>query len=180
MVLTQQLTVHTTTLRQVIPALHAGDRILLSGTLYTARDAAHKRLMALLDSGAPPPFPLQDSVIYYCGSTPAPEGSPIGACGPTTSSRMDPYSPRLYRLGVCATVGKGERNDATCAAIQQYGGIYLCAIGGAGALAARHVRECRVIAFEDLGCEAIKQLTVEDFPLFVAEDCHGGSLFRQK
>jgi len=172
-----ELKIHTDHLRQEIPRLHAGDRILLSGTVYTARDAAHKRLMALLDEGAALPFPLQDAVIYYCGSTPAPEGLPIGACGPTTSGRMDPYTPRLYERGVCATIGKGARDAATCAAIQQYGGIYLCAIGGAGALAARHIRAASVIAFDDLGCEAIKQLELEDFPLFVGEDCHGGSLF---
>lgn len=152
--------------------------MLLSGTVYTARDAAHKRLVALLDAGKPLPFTLDGAVIYYCGSTPAPEDLPIGACGPTTSSRMDPYTPRLYDLGLCATVGKGPRDTATCDAIRRNGGLYLCAIGGAGALAARHVRACRVIAFEDLGCEAVKELQVDNFPLFVAEDCQGGSLFR--
>ena len=179
MVITQRISVHTDELRLVIPRLHAGDKLLLTGTLYTARDAAHKRLMAMLDAGEPLPFPMQDSIIYYCGSTPPPPGAPIGACGPTTSSRMDPYTPRLYELGVCATVGKGERDAATCAAIQQHGGVYLCAVGGAGALAARHVTDSRIIAFEDLGCEAIKQLTVKDFPLFVADDVHGGSLFHK-
>lgn len=179
MVITE-LRIHTDNLRREIPRLHAGDRILLSGTVYTARDAAHKRLMALLDSGAPLPFPLQDAVIYYCGSTPAPAGAPIGACGPTTSGRMDPYTPRLYGLGLCATIGKGARDAATREAIRQQGGIYLCAIGGAGALAARHVRTAEVIAFDDLGCEAIKRLELEDFPLFVGEDCHGGSLFQHE
>ena len=170
----------TTDLRRAAPTLRAGQRILLSGTVYTARDAAHKRLMALLDEGSPLPFPLTDRVIYYCGSTPAPEGLPIGACGPTTSSRMDPYTPRLYDLGLCATIGKGERDTATCEAIRRNGGVYLCAIGGAGALIARHVRSSEVIAFADLGCEAIKRLEIEDLPLFVAEDCHGGSLFRHE
>ncbi len=179
MVFTQLIKVHTNTLRRVVPTLHAGDKILLSGTVYTARDAAHKRLMALLDSGAPLPFPLTDSVIYYCGSTPAPDGLPIGAAGPTTSGRMDPYTPRLYALGVCATVGKGERDAATCAALREHGGVYLCAIGGAGAHPPRHIRSCEVIAFDDLGCEAVKKLEIEGFPLFVAEDCHGGSLFRK-
>ena len=168
---------HTATLRQATPTLRAGERILLSGTVYTARDAAHKRLMALLDNREPLPFPLTDGIIYYCGSTPAPEGLPIGACGPTTSSRMDPYTPRLYDLGLCATIGKGERDTATREAIVRNGGVYLCAIGGAGALIARHVRKAEVIAFEDLGCEAIKQLEIEDLPLFVAEDCHGDSIF---
>ena len=170
----------TTDLRRAAPTLRAGQRILLSGTVYTARDAAHKRLMALLDEGSPLPFPLTDRVIYYCGSTPAPEGLPIGACGPTTSSRMDPYTPRLYDLGLCATIGKGERDTATCEAIRRNGGVYLCAIGGAGALIARHVRSSEVIALADLGCEAIKRLEIEDLPLFVAEDCHGGSLFRHE
>lgn len=179
MVITQIISADTATLRAVIPSLHAGDKVLLSGTVYTARDAAHKRLMALLDAGQPLPFPLKDGVIYYCGSTPAPEGLPIGACGPTTSGRMDPYTPRLYDLGLCATVGKGERDAATCEAIRRNGGIYLCAVGGAGALVARHVRTCQVIAFDDLGCEAIKRLEIEELPLFVAEDCHGGSLFRR-
>ncbi len=179
MVFTQRIKLNTAELRQAIPCLRAGDKILLSGTVYTARDAAHKRLMALLDNGQALPFPLADSAIYYCGSTPAPDGKPIGACGPTTSGRMDPYTPRLYDLGICATIGKGERDKATCDAILRNGSIYLCAIGGAGALAARHVRSCEVIAFDDLGCEAVKKLEIEDFPLFVAEDCHGGSLFRK-
>lgn len=168
---------HTSDLREAIPTLYAGRRILLSGTVYTARDAAHKRIMSLLDNGEPLPFPLTDGVIYYCGSTPAPEGLPIGACGPTTSSRMDPYTPQLYDSGLCATIGKGERDTATCEAIRRNGGVYLCAIGGAGALIARHVRSAEVIAFADLGCEAIKKLEIEDLPLFVAEDCHGGSIF---
>lgn len=171
---------HTATLREAVTDLHAGERILLSGTVYTARDAAHKRLMSLLDNGEPLPFPLQDGVIYYCGSTPAPEGLPIGACGPTTSSRMDPYTPRLYDLGLCATIGKGERDTATCDAIVRNRGVYLCAIGGAGALVAQHVTAATVIAFDDLGCEAIKRLEIEDLPLFVAEDCHGGSIFPNK
>ena len=171
---------HTSTLREAVTDLHAGQRILLSGTVYTARDAAHKRLMSLLGSGEPLPFPLQDGIIYYCGSTPAPEGLPIGACGPTTSSRMDPYTPRLYDLGLCATIGKGERDTATCDAIVRNRGVYLCAIGGAGALVAQHVRSATVIAFDDLGCEAIKRLEIEDLPLFVAEDCHGGSIFAHK
>ena len=114
---------HTATLRDAIPTLRAGERILLSGTVYTARDAAHKRLMSLLDDNQPLPFPLTESVIYYCGSTPAPKGLPIGACGPTTSSRMDPYTPRLYDLGVCATIGKGERDTATCDAVRRNGHV---------------------------------------------------------
>lgn len=178
MVFTQLIYADTASLRQLAPRLQAGDKLLLSGTVYTARDAAHKRLTALLDEGQLLPFSLKDAVIYYSGSTEAPPGKPIGACGPTTSSRMDPYTPRLYALGLCATIGKGPRDEATCTALRQHGGLYLCATGGAGALAARHVTDCQVIAFHDLGCEAIKRLTLQDFPVFVAEDCHGGSLFR--
>lgn len=165
-------------LREAIPSLQAGDRILLSGTVYTARDAAHKRFMSLLSEGKPLPFPVKDAVIYYAGATPAPNGMAIGACGPTTSGRMDPYAPRLYREGVCATVGKGDRSSEVINAIRETGGIYLCAIGGAGALYASHVTACRVIAYEDLGCEAVKQLELTDFPLFVGIDANGGSLFK--
>ena len=167
-------------LRRQASALRAGDRILLSGTVYTSRDAAHKRINGLLDEGKPLPYALQDAVIYYAGATPAPEYLPIGACGPTTSGRMDVYAPRFYDEGVCATIGKGQRSPAVVEAIVRNGGVYLCAIGGAGALAARSVKRCEVIAFEDLGCEAVKQLEVEDFPLIVAIDCHGGNLFDKK
>lgn len=171
------LRLHTDTLRDAAQTLRAGDRILLSGTVYTSRDAAHKRLFALLDQGQPLPFPLRDAVIYYSGSTPAPEGLPIGACGPTTSGRMDIYTPRLHDLGLCATIGKGARSDEVAQAIRRNGGLYLCAVGGAGALAAKRVVSCEVIAFEDLGCEAVKRLVIRDFPLVVGIDCRGGSLF---
>jgi len=157
--------------------LHAGDRILLTGTVYTARDAAHKRIAALLDDGGELPFALDGAVIYYCGATPSPPGRPIGSCGPTTSGRMDVYAPRLYDLGVCATIGKGERDDGVIDAIRRNGGVYLCAVGGAGALAAGHVEACEVIAFEDLGCESVKRIEMRDFPLIVAVDSYGVKLF---
>ncbi len=173
----QEWHLHTGELRAACPSLHAGDRVYLSGTIYTSRDAAHKRIVALLDEGGALPFDLQDAVIYYAGATPAPEGLPIGACGPTTSGRMDPFAPRLYDEGVCATIGKGGRSPAVAEAIRRDGGVYLCAVGGAGALAAKSVRRCEVIAFEELGCEAVRRLEVEAFPLLVAIDCHGGSLF---
>ena len=172
--------VTTAALRQAAERLRAGDRIFLSGTVYTARDAAHKRLMALIDQGAPLPFDLQDAVIYYAGATPAPTGLPIGACGPTTSSRMDPYAPRLYRAGVCATVGKGQRSSEVLHAIAETDGIYLCAVGGAGALCARHITACEVIAFDDLGCESIKRLTFCEFPLIVGVDSNGGTIFNRE
>ncbi len=158
--------------------LKCGDRILLSGTVYTSRDAAHKRIFELLDNGEALPFELNGSAIYYAGPTPTPKGMKIGSCGPTTSSRMDPYSPRLYDLGVTATIGKGERNDAVISAIMRNNAIYLCAIGGAGAIAAMSITDCEVIAFEDLGCESVKKLTFKDFPLIVGIDSNGNSVFK--
>ncbi len=145
--------------------------------MYTSRDAAHKRIFQLLREGKPLPYPLENAVIYYSGATPAPEGLPIGSCGPTTSGRMDVYAPELYDRGVAATIGKGGRTPAVEEAIRRNGAVYLCAVGGAGALAARSVVSCEVIAFEDLGCEAVKRLEIRDFPLIVGIDCHGGSLF---
>lgn len=160
--------------------LHAGDRVILSGTVYTSRDAAHKRLTAAMkeQGAAGLPFPLQDAVIYYAGPTAAPPGRPIGACGPTTSGRMDPYAPMLLDAGLIAMIGKGERSQAVCDAIERNHAVYFCAVGGAGALAAAHITSCEVIAYDDLGCESVKRLTVSDFPLLVAIDSHGGNLFR--
>jgi fumarate hydratase subunit beta len=159
--------------------LKAGDRILLSGIVYTARDAAHKRINALLDGGEPLPFEISGAVIYYAGPTPAPDHLPIGSCGPTTSGRMDPFAPRLLDLGLAAMIGKGQRNKEVCDAIIRNGAVYLCAIGGAGALACRCIKSCEVIAFEDLGCESVKRLEIENFPLIVAIDSHGGNLFKK-
>lgn len=159
--------------------LHVGDKILLSGTVYTARDAAHKRIAALLDAGESLPFPLEDAVIYYAGPTPAPPGKPIGSCGPTTSGRMDSYAPRLLDLGLAAMIGKGERSQAVRDAIVRNGALYVCSVGGAGALAARCIKDMQVIAFEDLGCESVKKLYIEDFPLVVCNDAEGGDLFSQ-
>ena len=160
--------------------LHAGDRVILSGTVYASRDAAHKRLTAAMkeQGTAGLPFPLQDAVIYYAGPTAAPPGRPIGACGPTTSGRMDPYAPMLLDAGLIAMIGKGERSQAVCDAIERNHAVYFCAVGGAGALAAAHITSCEVIAYDDLGCESVKRLTVSDFPLLVAIDSHGGNLFR--
>ncbi len=169
--------INTDELRRMAPSLRAGDRVRLSGTVYTARDAAHQRLMKLLDDGEPLPFDLQDAVIYYAGATPAPEGYAIGSCGPTTSGRMDAFSPRLYDLGVCATIGKGVRDEKVAASIRRNRAVYLCAIGGAGALAAQKITACEVIAFDDLGCEAIRRIEMRDFPLIVGMDAAGGSMF---
>lgn len=158
----------------------AGEQILLSGVIYTARDAAHKRIFSALESGAALPFPLANTAIYYAGPTPAKNGYPIGSCGPTTSYRMDPYMERLTALGLRCTIGKGDRSPAVYHALCEHGGIYLCAIGGAGALAARSVTSLDIIAYEDLGCESVKRLTVRDFPLFVGIDTHGNSIFGDK
>lgn len=157
--------------------LRAGDRVLLSGVLYTARDAAHKRIFELLDSGEELPFDINGAIIYYTGPTPACEGRTVGSCGPTTSSRMDRFTPRLLDIGLCAIIGKGERNEAVCEAICRNKAVYLCAIGGAGALMASHVIEAEEIAFKDLGCESVKRLVVDKLPLTVAVDSSGGNIF---
>ncbi len=174
-----EIKLHTSQLSEQAPKLHAGDRVLLSGTIYTARDAAHKRIFALLDDGKEPPFTLKGSCVYYAGPTPTPKGMAIGSCGPTTSSRMDVFAPRLLDLGMKCMIGKGQRSQAVVDAIQRNGAVYLCAVGGAGALAAKSVKSLEVIAFEDLGCESVKRLEIEDFPLLVAIDCHGGNLFER-
>lgn len=158
-------------------SLHAGDRILLSGTVYTARDAAHKRLCELLDRNEALPFPLQDALIYYVGPTPARPGEPIGSAGPTTSSRMDAYAPRLIRLGLRGMIGKGLRSPAVVEAMKECGAVYLGATGGAGALLARCVTSNQPVAYEDLGSEAIHRLTVRDMPLTVVIDAFGNNLY---
>ena len=160
--------------------LRAGDTVKLSGIIYTARDAAHKRLVAALDAGTPLPVELQDQTIYFAGPCPAPPGRPIGSAGPTTSGRMDAYSPRLIReCGLRGMIGKGERNQAVIDAMQECGAVYLATTGGAGALIAQAIKAAEVVAFEDLGPEAIRKLTVEDFPAIVAIDAHGGNLYKR-
>lgn len=166
-------------LRAFAPKFKAGDRVVLSGRVYTSRDAAHKRITAALEAGEELPYPLKDAVIYYAGPTPAPEGLAVGACGPTTSSRMDVYAPELLDNGVVAMVGKGERNEAVCDAIVRNKSVYLCAIGGAGALASKCIKSCKVIAYDDLGCESVKELQFENFPLTVAVACDGSNIFKR-
>lgn len=166
-------------LRAFAPKFKAGDRVVLSGRVYTSRDAAHKRITAALEAGEELPYPLKDAVIYYAGPTPAPEGLAVGACGPTTSSRMDVYAPELLDNGVVAMVGKGERNEAVCDAIVRNKAVYLCAIGGAGALASKCIKSCKVIAYDDLGCESVKELQFENFPLTVAVACDGSNIFKR-
>ena len=172
-----ELKLHTDDLKPAIPELHAGDRVLLSGKVYTSRDAAHKRIFSLLDAGEPLPYPLEGSVIYYAGPTPAQKGMAVGSCGPTTSSRMDPYAPRLLDLGLTAMIGKGERNQAVIDAIIRNKSAYFCAVGGAGALIACCIKEAKEIAFHDLGCESVKEFTIENLPIITTIDCHGGNLF---
>ena len=169
---------NTSELKEKARTLRAGDKVLLSGTVYTSRDAAHKRIKACIDSAEPLPYELDGAAIYYAGPTAAKDGMAIGSCGPTTSSRMDVYSPLFLDMGLSAMIGKGERSDAVCEAIQRNGAVYFCAIGGAGALACKCITECEVIAFEDLGCESVKKLTFEKFPLIVAIDSEGGNLFK--
>lgn len=159
--------------------LRAGDTVLLSGTVYTARDQAHKRLAETYSSGNKLPFDLQGSAIYYVGPTPEKPGTVIGSAGPTTSGRMDAYSPLLLDLGNKIMIGKGKRNSAVKEAIIKNKAVYLGAIGGAGALMSESIKSCRVIAWPDLGCEAVRELAVEEMPLTVVIDCDGNDLYEQ-
>ncbi len=169
---------NTNQLIEYTQKLKAGDRVLLSGTVYTSRDAAHKRIAGLIDKGESLPYNLKGAVIYYAGPTPTPKGLAIGSCGPTTSSRMDKFTPELLDLGLIAMIGKGPRSNEVCEAIYLNKAVYFCAVGGAGALASKCITKCEVIAFDDLGCESVKRLEVKDFPLIVAVDCSNGNLFR--
>ena len=171
------ISLHMPSDRATLATLRAGDTVLLSGDILTGRDAAHKRLCAMLDAGETLPVPLRGQAIYYVGPCPAMPGDPIGACGPTTSGRMDAYAPRLLAEGLLCMIGKGQRSAAVIAAMREHGAVYLAATGGAGALLAGCVRASRVLAFEDLGTEAIHSLTVEQFPLIVAIDSQGNDLY---
>ncbi|MDD6189704.1 MAG: FumA C-terminus/TtdB family hydratase beta subunit [Clostridiales bacterium] len=169
----------TAELKSVIPQLAVGDRVYLSGTVYTSRDAAHKRIFQLLDSGGELPFPIENSIVYYAGPTPAKNGMAVGSCGPTTSSRMDAFAPRLLDLGMIGMIGKGDRSREVIEAIKRNGAIYLCAVGGAGALIARCITSAEEIAFHDLGCESVKILTISELPLIVGIDAAGNSIFER-
>lgn len=161
----------------ILEPLRVGDTVSLSGTVYTARDAAHARMMELLDAGRELPFPLRGAALYYVGPTPERPGRPIGAAGPTTAGRMDSFTPRLLDLGLACMIGKGKRSTAVKESVVKNGAVYLGAIGGAGALLAACVERCEVIAWPDLGCEAVRRLTVRDMPLTVLLDAHGGDLY---
>lgn len=164
---------------EMVSSLEIGDKVFLSGVVYSARDAAHKRLIDLLDAGKPLPFALRGQVIYYVGPSPAKPGRVIGAAGPTTSYRMDPYAPRLMELGLKAMIGKGKRAQAVKEAMIKYKAVYLGATGGAGALISRAIKEAEVIAYEELGPEAIRRLVVENFPAVVINDTRGRDLYEE-
>ena len=159
-------------------AIRAGDEVYITGTIYTARDAAHKRMVEDLEAGRPLPFDPEGAVIYYVGPTPPKPGQAIGSAGPTTSYRMDKYTPTMLKLGVKAVIGKGYRGPEVKAALVENGALYLAATGGAGALLAKRIEAAEVIAYEDLGPEAIRKLTVKEFPAICINDAHGGDQYR--
>lgn len=157
--------------------LRAGDYVYISGTIYTARDAAHKRMYETLEQGGSLPLEMEHNVIYYMGPSPAREGRPIGSAGPTTASRMDKYTPALLDLGLIGMIGKGKRSEAVKEAIVRNGAVYFAAVGGAGALLSKSITRSEVIAYDDLGTEAIRKLEVQDFPVIVVIDCEGTDLY---
>lgn len=163
-----------------VRSLKVGDVVSLSGVVYTARDIAHKRLCAAIDGKEALPFELEGAVIYFVGPSPARPGKVIGAAGPTTSSRMDAFSPKLVAFGLRAMIGKGYRGDEVREALKKFGAVHLSTIGGAGALLSKHIVSAEVIAYEDLGTEAIRKLEFVDFPAVVAYDSHGGSIYGEK
>jgi len=163
----------------VIGQLHAGDNVTITGTIYVARDAAHKRFVEALDRGEPLPFDPRGQIIYYMAPSPAPPGKPIGSAGPTTSGRMDPYTPRLLEQGLKGMIGKGNRGPEVREALKKHKAVYFAAIGGAGALIANSIRKAEVIAYEDLGPEALLRLEVEAFPVIVVNDIYGGDAYEE-
>ena len=163
--------------KETARSLHAGDYVYITGTMYTARDAAHKRMYEILQKGGELPVDWKDQVIYYMGPSPAREGRPIGSAGPTTASRMDKYAPKLLDLGLGAMIGKGKRSQAVIDAIVRNGSVYFAAIGGAGALLSQRIKKSEVVAYDDLGTEAIRKLEVEDFPVVVVIDSQGNNLY---
>ncbi len=162
-----------------VDKLRAGDKVNLNGSLYTARDAAHKKLVELIREGRELPLPLEGQIIYYVGPTPTPPGKVIGSAGPTTSFRMDPYTPLLIECGLRGMIGKGERGVGVVEAMQKYGAVYFAATGGAAALLSKRITAAEVIAYPELGAEAIRRLTVESFPVIVAQDRYGGNIYKE-
>jgi fumarate hydratase subunit beta len=176
--MTEPITLHPPLTDEVIMELKAGDRVLITGVIYTGRDMAHKYMVEGSEKGVPLPFDLKGQVLYYTGPTPAPPGRPIGAAGPTTSYRMDKYAPALLELGLKGMIGKGPRGPEVKDAIKKYKAVYFAAIGGAGALMSKAIRKAEVIAYPELGAEAVMRLEVEDFPAIVANDVHGADLYQ--
>ena len=164
---------------ELVTVLKVGDNVLLSGVVYVARDAAHRRMIEALDKGRPLPFDIKGQTIYYMGPTPPRPGRPIGSAGPTTSGRMDVYAPRLMAEGLKGMIGKGKRSQTVKDAIKKHRVVYLAAIGGAGALISKSIKKSEVIAYDELGTEALRRLEVEDFPATVANDVYGGDMFQQ-
>lgn len=163
--------------KETIAELQAGDYVYITGTIYTARDAAHKRMQETLDRGEKLPIQLENNLIYYMGPSPAREGRPIGSAGPTTSSRMDKYAPQLMDLGLAGMIGKGKRSQAVLDGIVRNGAVYFAAVGGAGALLSKSILKSEVVAYDDLGTEAIRKLEVKDFPVIVVVDKDGNNLY---
>lgn len=163
--------------REEAKSLRAGDYVYITGKIYTARDAAHKRMQEALDRGEKLPLEVDGNIIYYMGPSPAREGRPIGSAGPTTASRMDKYAPKLLDMGLIGMIGKGKRTKEVLNAVVRNGAVYFAAVGGAGALLSQRIKSARVIAYEDLGTEAIRELEVEDFPVIVVADSAGNNLY---
>jgi fumarate hydratase subunit beta len=177
--MSKQIRLTTPLLNEDIENLKIGDKVLLNGVLFTGRDAAHKRLFDLIKKGEDLPIDLKGQVIYYVGPTPAKPGKPIGSAGPTTSYRMDPFAPTLIELGLKGMIGKGNRSQEVIESMKKYKAVYFGATGGAGALLAKRIKKATVVAYEDLGPEAIRRLEVEDFPVTVVNDCNGGDLYKE-
>lgn len=163
--------------KEEISQLQAGDYVYITGTIYTARDAAHKRMYETLRAGEKLPIDIESNILYYMGPSPAREGRPIGSAGPTTASRMDKYAPELLDLGLAGMIGKGKRSEEVQKAIVRNGAVYFAAVGGAGALLSKCILQSEVVAYEDLGTEAIRRLEVKDFPVIVVIDCKGNNLY---
>ena len=173
----EPIKIHTPFTEEMSKKFHIGDAVLITGEIYAARDAAHKKMCEALAKGEKLPIDWHDKMVYYLGPTPAKPGDPIGSCGPTTSGRMDPFSPTLIEKGQVCMIGKGVRNQKVHDAMQKYGCVYMVAIGGAGAVIADSVKSLEVVAYDELGCESVKRLTVENFPAIVSMDAQGGSLY---
>ena len=175
--MSKELKINLPLTKEISSSLRAGDYVYLTGTIYVARDAAHKRMIEALDAGEGLPFDVTDAVIYYMGPSPAREGRPIGSAGPTTATRMDKYAPTLLDMGLSGMIGKGKRSPEVLDAVCRNKAVYFAAVGGAGALLSQRIKQSEVIAYDDLGAEAVRKLWIEDFPVIVVADCEGNNLY---